>query len=139
MQDLYKPDSNRLRRNLSGIINFAKFREEKLVPYTDMQECVEHLLEDTADLEELNLKLVCSCSCTSMLHGVMQSQQHPSTELAVLCCHDFFVCAMTDQDMPGLWIHPVPGLGVLMSHHTNMLCRLLTWPSWKLREQLRNR
>lgn len=63
MQDLYKPDSNRLRRNLSGIINFAKFREEKLVPYTDMQEAVEHLLGDTADLEELNLKLVCPCTC----------------------------------------------------------------------------
>ena len=70
MQDLYKPDSNRLRRNLSGIINFAKFREEKLVPYTDMQESVEHLLEDTANLEELNLKLVFSWSCTSILHGV---------------------------------------------------------------------
>lgn len=58
LQDLYKPDSNRLRRNLSGIINFAKFREEKLVPYTDMQESVEHLLEDTAELEELNSRLV---------------------------------------------------------------------------------
>ena len=58
VQDLYKPDSNRLRRNLSGIINFAKFREEKLVPYTDLQESVEHLLEDTAELEELNLRLV---------------------------------------------------------------------------------
>ncbi|KAA6429433.1 MAG: kinetochore Nuf2, partial [Trebouxia sp. A1-2] len=56
-QDLYKPDSNRLRRNLSGIINFAKFREEKLVPYTDMQESVEHLLEETAELEELNMRL----------------------------------------------------------------------------------
>ncbi|EIE22059.1 hypothetical protein COCSUDRAFT_9178, partial [Coccomyxa subellipsoidea C-169] len=29
MQDLCKPDSGRLRRNLSAIINFAKFREEK--------------------------------------------------------------------------------------------------------------
>lgn len=66
MQDLYKPDSNRLRRNLSGIINFAKFREEKLVPYTDMQESVEHLLEGTGNLEELNLQLVCSCLCTSL-------------------------------------------------------------------------
>ncbi|KAL0042016.1 hypothetical protein WJX77_000793 [Trebouxia sp. C0004] len=56
-QDLYKPDSNRLRRNLSGVINFAKFREEKLVPYTDMQESVEHLLEETAELEELNMTL----------------------------------------------------------------------------------
>lgn len=59
LQDLYKPDANRLRRNLSGIINFAKFREEKLVPYTDLQESVEHLLEETAGLEELNMQLVC--------------------------------------------------------------------------------
>ncbi|DBA85310.1 hypothetical protein WJX79_007297 [Trebouxia sp. C0005] len=61
-QDLYKPDSNRLRRNLSGIINFAKFREEKLVPYTDMQESVEHLLEETAELEELNMRLTAEVS-----------------------------------------------------------------------------
>lgn len=88
MQDLYKPDSNRLRRNLSGIINFAKFREEKLVPYTDMQESVEHLLEDTGNLEELNLKLVCSCSCTSLLHAVTQSQQRSSCKLALHCYHD---------------------------------------------------
>lgn len=58
LQDLYKPDSTRLRRNLSGIINFAKFREEKLIPYTDLQESVEHLLEETAGLEEQNMLLV---------------------------------------------------------------------------------
>ncbi len=69
-QDLYKPDSNRLRRNLSGIINFAKFREEKLVPYTDMQESVEHLLEETAELEELNMRLV-SNFCVSLILSVL--------------------------------------------------------------------
>ena len=58
LQDLHKPDANRLRRNLSGIINFAKFREEKLAPYTDMQEAAEHLLEETAQLEEQQLQLV---------------------------------------------------------------------------------
>ena len=55
---MHKPDANRLRRNLSGIINFAKFREEKLAPYTDMQEAAEHLLEETAQLEEQQLQLV---------------------------------------------------------------------------------
>ncbi len=30
MFDLMKPDAKRLRRNLSAIINFAKFREERL-------------------------------------------------------------------------------------------------------------
>ena len=58
LQDLHKPDATRLRRNLSGIINFAKFREEKLAPYTDMQEAAEHLLEETAQLEEQQMQLV---------------------------------------------------------------------------------
>lgn len=36
-QDVYKPESARLRRHLSAIINFAKFREEKLVAYAELQ------------------------------------------------------------------------------------------------------
>ena len=85
-QDLYKPDSNRLRRNLSGIINFAKFREEKLVPYTDMQESVEHLLEETAGLEELNMRLVITivlCDtlyfCHSACHSCIKATSPLST------------------------------------------------------------
>ena len=75
LQDLYKPDSNRLRRNLSGIINFAKFREEKLVPYTDMQESVEHLLEETAELENFNMRLVSRAysSTTPKISGMYMS------------------------------------------------------------------
>ena len=118
MQDLYKPDSNRLRRNLSGIINFAKFREEKLVPYTDMQESVEHLLEDAADLEELNLKLVCRCFCIFMPHGGFYSQQHALPELAVHCSHDFPACLITDQGLPCLCNYPLPDLSLLASPHT---------------------
>lgn len=37
LQDLHKPDPQRLRRNLSAIINFAKFREEKLGIYAELQ------------------------------------------------------------------------------------------------------
>lgn len=33
LQDIYKPETQRLRRHLSAVINFAKFREEKLVAY----------------------------------------------------------------------------------------------------------
>jgi kinetochore protein Nuf2 len=33
LQDIYKPESARLRRHLSALVNFAKFREEKLVVY----------------------------------------------------------------------------------------------------------
>ena len=38
VKDLYKPESARLRRNLSAIINFAKFREEKLSLFTELQD-----------------------------------------------------------------------------------------------------
>ena len=58
MQDICKPEPLRLRRNLSAIINFAKFREEKLVPYTEMQEQTISLLEETEQLEEGNRELV---------------------------------------------------------------------------------
>lgn len=103
MQDLYKPDSNRLRRNLSGIINFAKFREEKLVPYTDMQESVEHLLEDTGNLEELNLKLVCSWTCTFLLRAVTQSQHHFLNVVSKMATHCF-----PDSQLPSLLTKSCP-------------------------------
>jgi kinetochore protein Nuf2 len=38
LKDVHKPDAQRLKRNLSAIINFAKFREEKLIAYTELQE-----------------------------------------------------------------------------------------------------
>ena len=57
-QDICKPETTRLRRNLSAIINFAKFREEKLVPYTEMQEQTIVLLEETEELENTNCQLV---------------------------------------------------------------------------------
>ena len=57
-----KPEPARLRRNLSAIINFAKFREEKLAPYAEMQEATETLLDETVRLEEANQQLVCEHS-----------------------------------------------------------------------------
>lgn len=36
-QDVHKPETQRLRRHLSAVINFAKFREEKLVAYAELQ------------------------------------------------------------------------------------------------------
>jgi kinetochore protein Nuf2 len=38
LQDIHKPEPARLRRHLSAIINFAKFREEKLVVYRCAQQ-----------------------------------------------------------------------------------------------------
>ena len=57
-QDICKPDPARLRRNLSAIINFAKFREEKLAPYAEAQEEADALLDEAARLEEHNARLV---------------------------------------------------------------------------------
>ena len=105
------------------------------MPYTDMQESVEHLLEDTADLEELNLKLVC-------VHG--HAQPCPmvhSMGLASDCCHDCLACtSLYNACAACLCCHQVPALNLLMSHSIDVVqCRLLMWPSWKLKEQLKNR
>ena len=57
-QDLHKPEAPRFRAHLSGVINFAKFREEKLVPYTALQEATEGLFERRDQLAERNANLV---------------------------------------------------------------------------------
>lgn len=57
LRDLYKPEPQRLRRNLSAVINFAKFREEKLIAYTELQEHFENLLngKDAAEAQHAAL------------------------------------------------------------------------------------
>lgn len=52
MLDVTKPDAKRFRRNLSAVINFAKFREERLVNFNDMSSSTEALLDQKAALEE---------------------------------------------------------------------------------------
>eukprot|EP00898_Chlorokybus_atmophyticus_P007462 jgi/Chlat1/7717/Chrsp66S07191 len=56
-QDIAKPDHKRLRRNLSAVINFAKFREEKLSAYQQLQEQSEATLDRKTQLEEANMQL----------------------------------------------------------------------------------
>lgn len=58
LRDLYKPEAARLRRNLSAVINFAKFREEKLAAYTQLQESFDALQanKDTAEKENKALQ-----------------------------------------------------------------------------------
>lgn len=58
MQDICKPDAIRLRRNLSAVINFGKFREEKFAQYAEMHEQTLELLEETQALEDTNKELV---------------------------------------------------------------------------------
>ncbi len=48
----------RLRRHLSAIINFAKFREEKLIAYSEMQASLEALAEERRVLEEAQAHMV---------------------------------------------------------------------------------
>ncbi|BDA42068.1 probable kinetochore protein nuf2 [Coccomyxa sp. Obi] len=57
MQDLCKPDPGRLRRNLSAVVNFTKFREEKLGPWTELQDEVDALLDEEQLLEQTNRAL----------------------------------------------------------------------------------
>lgn len=56
MFDLMKPDAKRLRRNLSAIINFAKFREERL-------EAVNKLT-----VELVRGPGTCCCSLSTLFH-----------------------------------------------------------------------
>ena len=58
MRDLHKPDAQRLRRNLSAIINFAKFREEKLTAYTELQEGLESLIVERDAIADENAALM---------------------------------------------------------------------------------
>jgi hypothetical protein len=38
-QDVFKPEPTRLRRHLSAVVNFAKFREEKALAFQELQVC----------------------------------------------------------------------------------------------------
>lgn len=57
-QDLYHPDAKTVRRTLSAVINFAKFREEKVQSYEDLREESEATLERQAALEQQHVQLV---------------------------------------------------------------------------------
>jgi kinetochore protein Nuf2 len=50
MDDLLKPSGDRFIRNLSAIINFAKFREERVQAYTEMTASTEQILEKKQQL-----------------------------------------------------------------------------------------
>lgn len=56
-RDLWKPESDRLQRNLSAIINFVKFREDKLEQYEGHQQQIQELVCKKREAEDLHLKL----------------------------------------------------------------------------------
>eukprot|EP00884_Botryococcus_braunii_P004542 jgi/Botrbrau1/14089/Bobra.182_3s0035.1 len=57
MQDVCKPDPARLRKHLSAIVNFTKFREEKLIPYAEAQERMEAELDISEQLTKRQQQL----------------------------------------------------------------------------------
>lgn len=67
LQDICKPDPLRLRRHLSAVINFARYREDKMPDYISLNEETLLLTEEVAALEETNKSLVCFSSA-SFLH-----------------------------------------------------------------------
>eukprot|EP00742_Colponemidia_sp_Colp-10_P006056 GILJ01006481.1.p1 GENE.GILJ01006481.1~~GILJ01006481.1.p1 ORF type:complete len:504 (+),score=106.93 GILJ01006481.1:73-1512(+) len=57
MQDVFKPDPKRTRKILSAIINFAKFREERLYAFQEITKKTDVLNEDKQKLMEENARL----------------------------------------------------------------------------------
>ena len=53
-----KPESGRLRRNMSALVNLAKFREEKLIDYVEGQKTAEELQQKIWELEDQKKALV---------------------------------------------------------------------------------
>lgn len=52
--DVVKPDAKRFKRNMSAVINFAKFREERLQNFAELSNHTEELLEEKSKVEEEN-------------------------------------------------------------------------------------
>ncbi|GHP07139.1 hypothetical protein PPROV_000588200 [Pycnococcus provasolii] len=82
LKDIYKPDYTRLRRNLSAIINFAKFREEKLATYVELQEEAEATLEKKAALDAKAAELRAEIARIRASHQAEASQTAEVLEAA---------------------------------------------------------
>lgn len=51
-RDLFSPDPKRVRRHLSALINFAKFREERTMAFSDLTNQTEDLMNKKQHAEE---------------------------------------------------------------------------------------
>lgn len=75
LKDITNPNSKRLRRQLSGIINFAKFREERLQMYGELNVQREGIMEKLRQTQEDN----------SSLHGKLeQLKQQSAGEVKII-------------------------------------------------------
>jgi kinetochore protein Nuf2 len=50
-KDLLAPDVKRLKKNLSALINFTKFREERAIHFHQLQEATSQIIEQKSKLE----------------------------------------------------------------------------------------
>jgi hypothetical protein len=80
-QDVAKPDSARLRRNMSALVNLAKFREEKLAGYVEGQRMAEELQQRIWELEDQKQAMVRRCAVLAATLMTVVSEG-PSTETA---------------------------------------------------------
>jgi kinetochore protein Nuf2 len=85
LNDISRPDPKRTRRNLSAIINFAKFREERLANYQSLIAETDALNEHKNALEDENEELALR------LHTIRKARES-----------DAPVVAAIDQEVAGL-------------------------------------
>lgn len=58
LKDVFKPEASRVQRMLSAIINFAKFREEKVADYDELIDASDSLASRREELEATQSRLV---------------------------------------------------------------------------------
>lgn len=51
LADLFRPDKERVKRILSGLINFAFFREERLAMFQELRNAINQKIQENADME----------------------------------------------------------------------------------------
>ncbi len=57
LKDITNPSTKRLKKHLSGVINFCKFREERLMMYVDVQANRDNMMQQLREGQEQNATL----------------------------------------------------------------------------------
>ena len=75
LDDINRPDPKRLKRNLSAIINFAKFREDRQPGYVEFTQETDGLAQQKARLEEENERLLLETTDCKMQRKADEPEQ----------------------------------------------------------------
>ena len=78
VDDISRPDPKRLKRNLSAVINFCKFREDRMEGYMEVTKETDSLALQKAKLEEENELLL------TEVNDAKQQRQREASETAAL-------------------------------------------------------